>query len=241
MNEQNDTLKLYKARVYDSMSNGDDRLKVRILPFMADLDGNDLDYLPIYPPLFKGQAPKYYTEINPNPDTKSGDLIWVIANYDFTFGYVLGPANVFGEYSKAMVGSWNYEESLQVAERNSSEVSEMNYSDLSVTLQNPNNTLVEFMSIKTGAKWIMNSYGSMIFIGDDSIVLTARNGVGTGNRQYSQINMRSTGIQIITPVIEFSAQKIVLGHSNKYLVATDSEAAICCDGQNLNSITRICV
>ena len=62
-------LKLYRARVHDVGKENDDRLQVRIMPFMADYPETDSENLPRYPMMFKGQVLQCYTELNPDKVT----------------------------------------------------------------------------------------------------------------------------------------------------------------------------
>ena len=82
--------RLYKARAYANCEEGDDRIQVRVLPYMSMIASTELDNLPKYAPLIKGSVPKVNTE----KDDQLGDMLWVVAIPDFTVGYILGPANI---------------------------------------------------------------------------------------------------------------------------------------------------
>lgn len=237
--KQAPALRLYKARIYDNMGKGDDRLKVRILPDMADYIGEDLDYLPVYPPFFKGQVVRGWTELNRNPDTDTADLVYVIASEDFSYGYVVGLTNVFGSYNEKMSSSWNYPETKQIVTRNNANISDFDYESIMVDLRNSNDTYIEFHSISTGAKWMLTCYGDMIHIGPNQIVLESRNGSGKDDKAFSQIKLTPSSVSITTDLFEVNAKNTILGHHGMKLVGTLSDSAVSCDGMNLDSISEI--
>lgn len=73
---------LYMAEIVGVSAKDNTRLQVRVLP---DMNGLIKDYLPIWPSFFKHQA----------LTGKIGDLVWCVANEEFTTGYVLGYVNSF--------------------------------------------------------------------------------------------------------------------------------------------------
>lgn len=83
-------MNIYIAEIVAVASTKDDRVQVRVLPQMRDLSK---DYLPVWPSFFKNSI------ITGNV----GDLVWVVANEEFTIGYILGYANMYTDSS-------NYEE-----------------------------------------------------------------------------------------------------------------------------------
>ncbi len=70
----------YTAQVVESATVDDNRLRVRILPQMKDVDSS---LCPVYPSFFRDSL---YTG-------KVGDLVWVICDDEFSMGYVFGRAN----------------------------------------------------------------------------------------------------------------------------------------------------
>lgn len=71
---------LYMAEIAGVSAKENTRLQVRILPDMASINK---EYLPIWPSFFKHQA----------LTGKPGDLVWCVANEEFTTGYILGYVN----------------------------------------------------------------------------------------------------------------------------------------------------
>lgn len=70
----------YLGEIVDVAQPKDNRLGIRILPHMADIDEG---LCPLYPSFFKDSL---YTG-------KTGELVWVVCSEDFSIGYVFGPAN----------------------------------------------------------------------------------------------------------------------------------------------------
>lgn len=76
---------LYLAEIVSDSSESDSRLQVRPLPQMENIPST---LCPVYPYFFRDEA----------LTGKTGELVWIVSNTDFTVGYVLGPAN-YNTYS----------------------------------------------------------------------------------------------------------------------------------------------
>lgn len=70
----------YLAEVVDVAQPKDNRLGVRVLPYMKDIQAGEC---PLWPSFFKDAL---YTG-------KKGELVWVLCDNEFSIGYVFGPAN----------------------------------------------------------------------------------------------------------------------------------------------------
>lgn len=71
---------VYLATIVKDSSNTDDRLRVRVIPYMNGIAEDDCPYWSCF---FRDE-----------PITgKAGDMVWVIAGDDFDIGYILGYAN----------------------------------------------------------------------------------------------------------------------------------------------------
>jgi hypothetical protein len=77
-------MNIYLAEIVAIASNKDSRTQVRVLPHMQ---GIIKEHLPIWPSFFANHI----------ITGKVGDLVWVIANEDFSVGYVLGYASMSTE------------------------------------------------------------------------------------------------------------------------------------------------
>lgn len=70
----------YLAEIVDVAQPKDNRLGVRVLPYMKDIQAGEC---PLWPSFFKDSL---YTG-------KTGELVWVLCDNEFSIGYVFGPAN----------------------------------------------------------------------------------------------------------------------------------------------------
>jgi hypothetical protein len=90
---------IYIAQITATASTADSRLQLRIVPDMNDIEQQDL---PMWPCFFR-------TEMLMG---SVGDFVWVIANSDFTIGFVLGYVNSFtwsSSYSDSSIDSELFE------------------------------------------------------------------------------------------------------------------------------------
>ena len=127
-----DELHIYKAKIYDNCKEGDDRIQVRVLPYMALIPDSDLEHLPKYPPFFKGQVIRGFTEKDDGPDKAS--LVFILANTDFTFGYVMGLANDFPGPGKddVLLDSYNFSRLKAFLTQRGIDTSTFNYNHIIV-------------------------------------------------------------------------------------------------------------
>lgn len=235
--EDSNELHLYKAKLYKQLRYGDDRLQVRILPYMADVPENELDNLPKYPPFFKGEFPNGKSEVEHGKEEAS--LLWVMATSDFTVGYVLGPASYFpGCADTINKDSWNYPEIKQAIQRSGCITENFDYKDIVIQLRNANSTYIEMYSVSSGYKYMMTAYGDLICLSDHKITLQAREGVDSGSAQ-STIVLEPSKVTVNTSVFEVNAKTVILGHHNMSPLGTISSAPVSCDGINLSPIDSI--
>lgn len=78
---------IYIAKIEGAATKGDSRLRVRVIPHM---EGIAVDKLPSWPHFFRDKMITGTTFT-----TQPADYVWVIANEDFSIGYVLGLTNMF--------------------------------------------------------------------------------------------------------------------------------------------------
>lgn len=245
-------LHIYRARIYDLGSYGDDRLQVRILPKMADYKGSDLENLPRYPCMFKGTVINGWSEKNPNPDTKLPDTVFVAATEDFTVGYVLGVANMFYTCaSTPFLDSYGYSYIENFISSRGLDTSYVNYEDMVVEKWVSTNSgsevggYVEMYNFKTGDKYIINASGTCFIMQSDRIYMRVGSPSGmksAANKQFSTLEMTNSSINLKTSTFDVDAKKIVLGHHGLNLLATSvSSAAVSAEGMDLNPITTVTV
>lgn len=232
-------LRVYKARVYSNCGPGDDRLQVRIIPYMNDIPSSELSNLPKYAPLFRGQVIQTKTEAQDG----RGDLVWVLAIPDFTFGYVLGMANTFDTVGEqAFLGSWDYEGAKGTLRTIGAATGGFDYKNIYVDMQNTGGTYIEFHNIKKSEKWMLTSTGDVIHIAKGKVYIQASAGTGKGDSR-SSISITPTKILCTTDLFEVNAKNVILAKHNMQLLGSlgSSFQAISCDGLNIQPISNIFV
>lgn len=245
--EKPDTsLRLYKARIYSSGKDGDDRLQVRVLPYMADYEVSECGDLPRYPALIKGQIITGYSELSPNPKTNMADEVFIVATSDWTVGYVLGLANRFHDCS-----STPYQESygfLNIQDYLSTRgLDAIEYEDIYVDMWNSTQDggFILMHNFKTGDVYVINASGTCIVMQADKIYLrvgspnSSDSGGNSGDR--STITMTNTAISFKTKLFDVDAEDVVLGHHGLKVLATLADPAITqtYNGMNLQPISTI--
>jgi len=246
-----DNLKIYKARIYRMCGPNDDRIQVRILPHMIDIQSDELDNLPKYPPFFKGQAISGKTEYDDGKT--SAENVWVASTPDFTFGFVMGLANAFGQFSGKMFDSYNFDELKKYLVKRRICPDDFNYRDLTVQFWSEyidsegksKGGILEFINKKYGHKYIITTSGAIFAITSDSILLRI-GGVNTeplGGTKFSSMEMTPGKIRFKTPVFEIDAGKVILGKRGLSVLATTALGLIpiAVDGMNLTPVTDIMV
>lgn len=239
-------LKLYRARIYDNGKDGDDRIQVRIIPYMIEYEDSECGDLPRYPALFKGHVFNGYTERNPNPLTKKADEVFVLATNDWTYGYVVGYANMFYNCSSTpyqdSYGFMNIQSYLSTRGLDA-----IDYDSIVVDnwLNTDEGGYIEFHNFKTGDKYIINASGNCFAILSDRIYIRAGSPNGTKNggngNPFSTIVMTNTDVTIKTKNFSIDAEKISLGKHGHYLLGTVSSLATAYNGVNLQPIKDITV
>lgn len=231
------TLRVYKARAFANCESGDDRLQVRVLPFMADIPQNEDDNLPKYAMFFKGQVIKVNTE----KDDGVGDLLWILAIPDFTFGYILGPCNsTLGISEDASIGAWDYDGAKTTMMMLGASVADFDYKNIYVDVTNSTGTYIEFHNIKSGEKWMITSKGDVIHMAPSRVFIQASAGTGKGDSR-SSIELTPTKVNVSTDLFNVDAKNVVLAKHNMKLLGSLSDAPISCDGVNIQPISNIFV
>jgi hypothetical protein len=249
-------LHIYRARVYKRGTSGDDRLQVRILPLQADItDSKELNNLPKFPPLIKGQVFNCRQECSSNLKYKNGqdidgkenaDYVCVVANSDWTFGYVLGLENQFyGYMGNNYLDSWGFTYMRDYINNRGLGDEDLQYEYLVVQAMSstPDGGFCEFYNWKNGNKYIINRAGSCIMILQDKVYIRAGSpGVNGAKNPFSAIEMTGSKIVVKTPCFDVTADNVILGHHNQYLLSTAcSKMPVSAEGINLQPITAIMV
>lgn len=150
---------IYIAKIEDSITLTNTRLRVRVLPHMENID---TDMLPQWPSFFRGQiiTGTKYSE-------SQTDYVWVLCNNDFTIGYVLGLANVFsfGDYDVSSIDP-SLLSSID-ASHLSLDGKTLSYDDLIITHWDGN--ALHFISRDRGAHYIAFRNGTLHVVREDEI------------------------------------------------------------------------
>jgi hypothetical protein len=238
MYDIDDELHLYRAVIVDNVKAGDDRLQVRILPWQAEIVGEEEENLPRFPPFIKGQVVRGYTEKNPGPEG-TPTSIWVLSNVDFNYGFVLGPVNEFnGAINGALTTSWNYKETKSILTAAGAMPNGFLYEDCEIKT-NEANTFIEISSYKSPFKVMMTDKGTMFVMKETEVFIMSRAGTQPGD-QASYIKMTPSKIECKAKVFDLSkSDAVVLGHHGLSALGTFSDAPVPCEGVNLTPCGKI--
>lgn len=234
-NNINDELHFYRAKIYSNNKWGDDRIQVRIIPFMNDI--TETSILPKYPPLIQGKVIRGFTEADDGKE--KADTVLILATSDFTYGYVVDLLNNMpGINKEPLQKSWNYSAVKQRLSSSGAIIDNFDYSSIYVDIQNNSNTYIEFHDINTGAKWMITEKGDTFMIAPGHVYISARSGPDSGD-QVSFIDMTPSHIKIQSNVIDMKAKSIFLGHGNMHVLGTLSNQPVSVEGEPLKPSTIV--
>lgn len=248
-----DTMQFFRASVYASVSEatgdstidehgGDDRYQVRILPAMAELEGDNLQYLPIFPLLFKNAKPCFKTE---KADGKEASIVLIMCTPDYSQGYIIGgPLSNWtgGEGKDVQNDSYPFDDFKTII--NEQEKGEVNparnfvYSELTIDSwcageEATGSSDASGASIKagficahnekTGDMYWINGSGSVMAFGSGyfCISIGGKNQAGK-NSSYAQLLMSPGRLFIQADAIELNSDNIKLGSSGLMFVGSSS-------------------
>src|SRR5574344_639422 len=240
-----DELRIYKANIYRILGSGDDRLQVRILPYMMDIPNDELDNLPKYPPFIRGRMIVGNSEIIDGKD--KADRVYVVCTPDFGFGFILGVANEFeGNTQSKFTGSYNYHNLSSFLSQRGAKPSDFDYENIDVEINDQGDGtggIMEFHNRKTGDFFLVNTSGTFFTVQRDQLIMR----VGSppelpgGSNIFSQIKMTSTNVEVSTKVFDVSATIIILGHHGTYHLSTNSLVPFVLNGLVLMPIQTLAV
>lgn len=230
-----ESLRLYKARLYNVADYEDNRVQVRILPHMHEFKGDMLELLPWYPPFFKNMIFNGITEKNADSKKKEKPaILWVVALPDFTAGYILGYANNFESQTERPSNSFNFKEAKKALDDKKCLPPGLDYKNLHV--QYFNDAYIEFIDTKLGCKVILNDRQTVFVLAHN--VIKMRIGED-GESSYSEITMSNKEINLHSDKITLKANDISLGEKGLYLVASPSFIPITVEGVSLTGQMRV--
>jgi hypothetical protein len=249
MYKPNLELKIYRARVHDVGSVGDDRLQVRIMPYMADYSELEDENLPRYPCMFKGQVLSCYTELNPDKKTNLPDWVFVAATEDFTVGYVIGLANQFYTCNNTpFLDSYGYTNIQNFISSRGLDTYAVNYDEMVVEkwISNKNSQpiggMVEMYNYRTGEKYIILTSGTCLIMQYNNIYMRVGNPSGTENgktESFSEFVMNNNKIEFKTDLFNVDAKNVVLGQHQLNLLATGATSKVSLNGMEVEPIKTI--
>lgn len=212
-----DSLHFYKARIYQNKSSaGDDRMQVRILPYMEDVDELELVNLPWFPSLDKTRVVRGLPEVIVGEE-KAG-MVLVLANADFTMGYVVCPLNAFPDSYSKLEYNWPYKEVKKVLSKMGLTGSSFNYDCIEVNQHTvgveagewiPNVSekggyYLEITNILNGDKVFLNSNLSALGLIGNKVIMASRAGV--------EENQAQSVITVAPDSITLRSRQIVLDY-----------------------------
>jgi len=238
-----DEMRVCRANIYEVLGPKDDRLKVRPLPYFANIDKEEEKNLPNYPPFFRGQV---ITGKSEKKDGTKAEQVWIACTPDFQLGYVLGKASAFGENTKSRYAwSYDYNKVKQFLHQRRALPSDFSYENLDVIrwYASDRGGMIELVNHKTGDWVLMNSSGSVVTVQQKKIYLrvgTPPDPVSSGPVAFSMISMTPDKIHMKSPNVEIDAKDLVLGHHGLNLVGTGTMAPICgTNGTSAQAILNI--
>lgn len=250
----NNDLKFYEARIYSNPTPNDNRIKVRILPFM-ETESYDIDMLPSFPPLFKGTCLNGYSENNDG--SKKAENVLVLSNSEWTFGWVICKSNCFNINNSSEDGMvpWQnigydfIKDNIQHLKFEKNLISpDYDFENLviqTLVFENEGNVkggMIEFYNYKSGDKYILHSSGTGIAITAGGVKIFAGpqnlsgNEASLENGKCSSITLEPDRLSIRCRDIVFDTNNISFGGGNRYILTSTSAATSYAEGKPTLSI-----
>lgn len=227
LDRQSDELVFRKARIYDRMKTGDDRLRVQLVPEQLDVPSNELDDLPVFPMFYRGT---YITGKTVKEDGDSADYVWVVCTPDAQVGFILGLANQFEDPNRKYSLSYGYSDIKSFLKERSVDTTDFNYEDLHIIewfYTKGKGGLLVASNRKTGDFLILNTSGTIFSMQQKKIYMRVGSpspgGTGSG---FSSLTITASAFKVQTPSFEVDAQNMTLGRHGMCLAAAPSPAPI---------------
>ncbi len=188
-------METYLAIIEGTATPDDFRLTVRPLPEMKRI--MDISALPRFPYFYGNKA---YTG-------KVGELVWIIANDEFTMGYVMGLVSKYsweGNYTSQSITTENFEK-IRDAYLTIKDTM-IPFSDLEITYWD--NTCIHAVDRRDGKLIIGYSSGSINIIGKDEVLFMV---AGDTVDKNSIIKMTKDTITIKAETLYVNGEEVFLG------------------------------
>lgn len=213
-----DELVFRKAKIYKCLGPGNDKLKLQVLPELADLPEEEFEDLPEYPSFFKGQV---ITGLSYETDGDNAEFVWVVCTPDLQVGYVLGKVNSFGEVGKDFLESYSHEDVEEYMTQRRVPFTDFDYNHLSVInwVSTSQGGMLQAFNYVTGDFVILNTSGSVITIQQQQIFMRVGSPANppTSPTAHSFVLLTPDNVHIKAPTIELDAQDLILGKTGKVL------------------------
>jgi hypothetical protein len=234
-----DELVVRKARIYKILGPKDDRVQLEVMPECMGIEDSEKDHLPKYPPFFKGTV---ITGKSFKEDGDEADYVWVLCTPDLQIGYILGPANIFGDPTVKYKDSYSWNDIKKFLRERQALPDDFDYKHIRITnwVASDKGGLIEFYNYLTGDSGIINTSGSIITLQQKRIYMR----VGTPNKgsrsAFSAITMTADRVLIKSPNFELDADQVILGHHNLNALGTaTSSVLIGKNGVSANAVREI--
>jgi hypothetical protein len=211
------------------------------MPYFTEIPDDELDYLPKYPPFYKGQVITGLSERDVGKEY--AEELWIIATSDFSSGFVLGKSNVFGaNTTQKYPYSYNYAAVKKYLQQRHALPEDFDYDHVVVRLKCGNNPseaedeganhkenvpdlpaggVIELYNYITGDYVLLNTSGSVSCIMQHQIYLRVGSpSMDNSGSQFSMIRIKTNEIYMKSAKIFIDGKNVMLGAHGLHVVGT---------------------
>jgi hypothetical protein len=223
--EFSDELVIRKARIYKILGPKDDRVQLEVMPECMGIEDSEKDDLPKYPPFIKGTV---ITGKSFKEDGDEADYVWVICTPDLQIGYVLGPANVFGDPTKKYPDSYSWNDVKSFLRERRALPDDFDYKHIRITnwLATDKGGLVEFYNYLTGDMGIINTSGTIFTLQQKRIYMRVGTPNPSSRAAFSAITMTADRVTIKSPNFELDCDDVLLARHNLNALGTATSGVL---------------
>lgn len=208
-----DEFVIRKAKIYRCLGPNDDRLQLQVLPELQNIDDEEMDDLPKYPPFFQGQV---ITGLSYKEDGDKAEYVWVICTPDLIVGYILGKANIFGESDKKYEYSYNYSSIKSFIQQRKALPDDFDYNHIQIVNWVATDTggMIQCYNYITGDWVLLNTSGSIITVQQKRIYMrvgSPPDPISAGPVGFSSVEMTPDKFFVKSTTIELDSKMLILG------------------------------
>jgi hypothetical protein len=220
-----DELVIRKAKIYKILGPKDDRVQCIVLPECMSIKDDEMDNLPKYPPFIKGTV---ITGKSKKDDGDEADFVWVLCTPDLQIGYVLGPANIFGDPTKKYKDSYSWTDIKSFLRERRALPDDFDYKHIRITnwFASDKGGLLEFYNYLTGDLGIINTSGSIFTLQQKKMYLRVGTPSSGGRSAFSAITLTADRVHIKSPNFELDCDQVLLAHNNLNALGTVSSSVL---------------